>query len=170
MTTTSPDPVTPEPAPGDSNTPFIVVGLDDSPSALAALSFAAGYARTTGADLRAVHVISVADQIPVSWSPEYVGPGYLNVGGRYLDDASHRQKIQAVFASVHPEARWRLDFVDGIHGQTLVERSGGAAMLVVGTREHTGLGRILSGSISHYCLSHAPCPVVAVPAGGPGSP
>lgn len=92
MTKTSPDSVTADPATGDSNTPFIVVGLDDSPSALAALSFAADYARTTGADLRAVHVFSVADRVPVSWSPEYVGPGYLNDSGRYLDDVSHRQR------------------------------------------------------------------------------
>jgi hypothetical protein len=34
---------------------------------------------------------------------------------------------------------------------------------VVGTREHTGWGRVLGGSVSHYCLSHAHCPVVAVP-------
>ena len=29
---------------------------------------------------------------------------------------------------------------------------------------HVGIGRIVSGSVSHYCLSHAQCPVVAVPA------
>jgi hypothetical protein len=38
---------------------------------------------------------------------------------------------------------------------------------VVGTREHVGLGRLLVGSISHYCLTHATCPVVAVPAKRP---
>ena len=37
-------------------------------------------------------------------------------------------------------------------------------LLVVGTREHVGLGRLLTSSVSHYCLSHALCPVVAVPA------
>jgi hypothetical protein len=36
-------------------------------------------------------------------------------------------------------------------------------MLVVGTREHTGVRRLVGGSVSHYCLSHASCPVVAVP-------
>jgi nucleotide-binding universal stress UspA family protein len=35
---------------------------------------------------------------------------------------------------------------------------------VVGTGEHTGVRRLLEGSVSHYCLSHAACPVVAVPA------
>ena len=35
---------------------------------------------------------------------------------------------------------------------------------MVGTGEHVGLGRIRLGSTSHYCLGHASCPVVAVPA------
>ena len=36
-------------------------------------------------------------------------------------------------------------------------------LLVVGTKEHSGLRRAVSGSVSHYCLSHAEVPVVAVP-------
>lgn len=143
----------------DMSTPFIVVGLDDSPSARAALTFAAGYARTSGADLHAVNVSSSAGQVPAAWSPEYVGLNYLDVP----DQSAHRAQIQAVFDSVVPEPGWRLDFVDGGFGQALVERAAGATLLVVGTREHTGLGRILSGSVSHFCLSHSPCPVVAVP-------
>jgi nucleotide-binding universal stress UspA family protein len=35
--------------------------------------------------------------------------------------------------------------------------------LVVGTREHVGLERLVTGSVSHYRLSHAECPVAAVP-------
>jgi nucleotide-binding universal stress UspA family protein len=37
-------------------------------------------------------------------------------------------------------------------------------MLVVGTHEHTGLRRVVSGSVSHYAISHAEVPVIAVPA------
>jgi hypothetical protein len=37
-------------------------------------------------------------------------------------------------------------------------------LLVVGTREHVGLARLVSGSVSRYCLSHAQCLVVIVPA------
>jgi hypothetical protein len=46
----------------------------------------------------------------------------------------------------------------------LVERFQGAAALVLGNRDHVGIDRLLVGSVSHYCLSHASCPVVAVPA------
>ena len=31
------------------------------------------------------------------------------------------------------------------------------------TRAHTGISRVLFGSVSHYCLTHAQCVVVAVP-------
>jgi Universal stress protein family len=45
----------------------------------------------------------------------------------------------------------------------LVARSAEAALLVVGTHEHVGLARLVSGSVSRYCLSHAKCPTVIVP-------
>jgi K+-sensing histidine kinase KdpD len=35
----------------------IIVGIDDSPSACAALRWAAAYARSTGTALRAIHVV-----------------------------------------------------------------------------------------------------------------
>ena len=62
------------------------------------------------------------------------------------------------------EIRWTLDIVEGAPGPALVARAAGATLLVLGTREHTGLRRAVLGSVSHYCLSHAASPVVAVPA------
>jgi nucleotide-binding universal stress UspA family protein len=62
------------------------------------------------------------------------------------------------------EPRWTLDVQPGAPGPVHVERSRGALVLVVGTQEHTGLRRAVAGSVSHYCLSHADVPVVAVPA------
>jgi nucleotide-binding universal stress UspA family protein len=79
-------------------------------------------------------------------------------------DSPHREAVAAVFDSVQPELGWRLKVFSGEAGPILVAESVGAALLVVGTKEHVGIGRILSGSVSHYCLSHARCPVVAVPA------
>jgi nucleotide-binding universal stress UspA family protein len=78
-------------------------------------------------------------------------------------DAPRRQAAEAVFDSVQPELGWQLKFFSGEAGPILVAESIGAALLVVGTKEHVGIGRLISGSVSHYCLSHAKCPVVAVP-------
>ena len=65
--------------------------------------------------------------------------------------------------SVKPELGWRLQFFGDDAAPLLVRESARSAMLVIGTREHVGFGRILTGSVSHHCLSHARCPIVAVP-------
>ena len=78
-------------------------------------------------------------------------------------DDSYRDAITAVFEVVSPSPDWVLEFVHGYAGELLVLLSKNAELLVVGTREHIGLGRLLAGSVSHYCLRHAACPVVAVP-------
>jgi nucleotide-binding universal stress UspA family protein len=64
---------------------------------------------------------------------------------------------------VSPRPDWVLQFASGDTGPVLVRQSEDARLLVLGTREHVGLGRLVSGSVGHYCLSHAVCPVVAVP-------
>jgi nucleotide-binding universal stress UspA family protein len=45
----------------------------------------------------------------------------------------------------------------------LVEASSGAQLLVVGSHGHGDLVERLIGSVSHYCVTHARCPVVVVP-------
>jgi len=77
---------------------------------------------------------------------------------------SVQPELEELFYSIDPEPGWLMRSVDGSVGHELVKASAGARLLVVGTREHTGLGRVLEGSVSHYCLSRAVCPVVAVPA------
>ena len=64
---------------------------------------------------------------------------------------------------VQPEPSWRLEFYNADPGRLHVAESAHVVLLVIGTREHVGWGRILNGSISHYCLSRAVCSVVAVP-------
>jgi hypothetical protein len=59
---------------------------------------------------------------------------------------------------------WTLEIVQGPPGPTLVQRACNADLLIVGTGEHAGVRRLVSGSVSHHCLSHAHGPVVAVPA------
>jgi nucleotide-binding universal stress UspA family protein len=77
---------------------------------------------------------------------------------------TNRAAITEIFREIAPEDDWSLQFAKGKTGQILVGASRHSRLLVVGTGEHVGLGRIMLGSTSHYCLSHASCPVVAVPA------
>jgi nucleotide-binding universal stress UspA family protein len=141
----------------------IVVGVDDSPSSRAAIRWAAEYARASGCRVKAVHVLL--------WPPASEIYAYSVEADEIYPDASYveerdRTSSQAVFDDVHPESDWELTFAQGHAGRILVELSRTARLLVVGAREHRGIGRLLNGSVAHYCLNHASCPVVSVPPDG----
>jgi nucleotide-binding universal stress UspA family protein len=138
----------------------IVVGLDDSPSGKAGLQWAAEQAKSTGAVLRAVHALGKPYGFAAPDIPLTVEPTELNEE----PPDTRRNAITTMFEAVSPHRDWVLEFVNGYAGEVLVRRSKDAQLLVVGTREHVGLDRLLAGSVSHYCLNHATCPVVAVPA------
>lgn len=146
----------------------IVVGFDESPSAEAALAWAVEHAKRTGCSVRAVHVFSRA------LGPELLAGPFLLEELVYSQTdtvpSDVRTRLSTLFETVSPRPNWRLDFLPGDPGHVLVEVSRRSHLLVVGTREHVGLGRVLLGSTSHYCLSHASCPVVAVPQPSVSSP
>ncbi|HEY6686463.1 MAG TPA: universal stress protein [Propionibacteriaceae bacterium] len=137
----------------------ILVGLDLSPSGRAALQWAAQQARLTARKLVAINAVP----IPPGLAPI----GVLAMPETGMDesmiDPAYREAIHAVWESVLPEPGWALEFVLDDAGPALVRRSAEATLLVVGTHEHVGLARLVSGSVSRYCLSHAQCPIVIMP-------
>lgn len=138
----------------------IVVGVDDSPQARAAVQWAADQARLSGCTLHGVHVLE--------WPRADDLFGYAAVADQVLPDpteleACYRAPSEQVFAEVHPDPGWRLTFAQGHAGHVLVDVARDARMLVLGAREHTGVLRLLNGSTGHYCLNHSVCPLVAVP-------
>ena len=138
----------------------IVVGLDTSPSAKAALSWAAQYARETGFVLRAIHVLDWPVGDPAHRAPVVNGLVSLPEHGT---DSAFATIMRRELEAVDPLQEWSVQFAEGEAGRELVRHSTEAKLLVIGTREHVGLERLMAGSVSHYCLSHAACPVVAVP-------
>ena len=133
----------------------VVVGVDGSSRSVGALRWAAAEARARDADLHVVH----AWRLPMMASPPVVSvfPDYstLEEAGRAVLDAALADPALAD-TRVHPH------FLHGSPAQVLIERSGGAGLVVVGTR---GLGRVagaLLGSVSRQLLHHAPCPVVVI--------
>jgi nucleotide-binding universal stress UspA family protein len=138
----------------------IVVGVDLSPSARAAVIWAAEQARASGKTLRAIHAVDFSPPFNMA-----LGMGSVSVPMADFEmNTVYCKAVAAVYDSVQPEFGWQLQFLCGQAGPILVAESVGAALLVVGTKEHVGIGRLISGSVSHYCLSHAECPVVAVAA------
>jgi nucleotide-binding universal stress UspA family protein len=139
----------------------IVVGVDHSAGAKAALRFALEEARLRQATLRVVH----------AWQFGYIGAtgleSLLPVVGGELED--FRQSAAAALDETLREVVADADGVtierrvdQGAPAAVLVEESRGADMLVVGSRGHGGFAQLLLGSVSQQCAHHASCPVVIV--------
>jgi len=139
----------------------IVVGIDRSKGANAALRFALKEARLRQATLRVVH----------AWQFTYVGAtgfeGMLPVVGGEFEDFRQGgvvvldEILREVVADTHGVMiERRLD--QGTPAAVLIEESRGADLLVVGSRGHGGFAQLLLGSVSQQCAEHAFCPVVIV--------
>lgn len=139
----------------------VVVGIDESKASEAALRWAAHHAVVTGLPLRLVH----------SWQMSAMGSAAVTAGAaEYLEAAAADARARATrwvldtLGGGAAEIRWTLEVHEGGAGPVLAAVSRDAELVVVGTHEHTGLRRAVSGSVSHYVLTHAEVPVVAVPA------
>jgi nucleotide-binding universal stress UspA family protein len=137
----------------------IIVGLDDSAASRAAHRWAAAYAHVTGKDLCAVHVLDW----PIGLNASAVKSGMrLRVPKQEIAEP-YRRGMHRVFDDTSSPHGSVLQFAQGEVGDVLVRLSTHADLLVVGTREPVRGGAYLAGSVSHYCVSHASCPVVTVP-------
>jgi nucleotide-binding universal stress UspA family protein len=139
----------------------IVVGLDESPAAAAALRWAAAEAIRTSSTLRAVHALSWPFGVR---PPDHNAPAAVEPMSHIEVDHVYRASITTMFDAIDPRPDWIIQFARGDAGPVLVHQSAHAQALVIGTPYHVGLGRLVAGSVAHYCLSHALCPVIAVPA------
>ena len=138
----------------------IVVGLDDTPTARAALRWAARQARLTGATVRAVHVIDWPIGIEAFGSVEVDEDGRLP---EEMVSGPYRRGIRSVFEEAAPEPGWQLQFAEGDAGPVLVAEAADADLLVIGTRTNPDWTGDVAGPVAHHCLSRMRCPVVAVP-------
>jgi len=128
----------------------IVVGIDGSPESDAALAWACEEAQLRGSAIVAYHVIPVAWELPrVPIDEDEERQGQL-----VLDEALARVPNEGVVV----EQR----LLEGSPGELLVEASEGAALVVVGTRRHHGLGSFVVGSVAKTLVHQAHCPVVVV--------
>lgn len=149
----------------------IIVGVDGSPQADAAVRWALARARHTGARLRLLHAYSVPVPAP-AMSLAAAGP-YAADRVEYAAEAG-----EAVLAAAAELARAHADGVEvstelrvGGAAQALIEASEQAGLVVVGSRGLGGFTGLLLGSVGVQVSAHARCPTVVVhgdaPATGP---
>lgn len=135
--------------------PQVLVGVDGSASARAALEFAAGEARLRDAALVAVMAVEFPDH---AWIDPY---GVRGPEDGTLERA--REKLDRMLASVDTEGLVLDPVVTADSAaRALVDRSAGCDLLVVGSRGHGGFRSLVLGSVSLQCVLHAHCPVTVV--------
>jgi nucleotide-binding universal stress UspA family protein len=148
----------------------IVVGVDGSAGARAALAWALAEAARRGTDVEVV----TAFPVDLTWADTYL------LDSAHVDAirTDTQARAEATVAEVRAEETSPADLavqvvvVTGPPAAELVRRSAGAALLVVGSRGRGAVRSALAGSVALHCAAHARCPVVvvhpaAVPAGEP---
>ncbi len=138
-----------------SNGGPVVVGVDDSPHAQAALEFAFDQAARLTVDLIALHVYTVPGPIVHGDLPPLpdVAGFRRNGATELLDD------LVNPLVATYPDVVVRRELTVGSAAHELVERSAGASLLVVGARGQGGFRGLLMGSVSQHVVSLAECPV-----------
>jgi nucleotide-binding universal stress UspA family protein len=138
---------------------MIVVGVDGSDSAQAALRFALDEARLRGATVRAVAVwhLPVAAYGGAFVPPDPAVASELEPAARRTLERSLAAAGDHTGVEVEPVVR------EGAPARVLLEEADDADLLVVGSRGLGGFRGLLLGSVGQQCSHHAPCPVVIVP-------
>ncbi|WP_030488453.1 universal stress protein [Micromonospora chokoriensis] len=133
----------------------VLVGVDGSESSRLAAGYAADEAALRDVPLVLVHVGPPDGGRTVPEEIEESQAAYQAEAVRLLADAS------AVVRAEHPDLVVREHPVWAAGAaQGLVEASGTASLLVVGTRGRAGFTGMLLGSVSQAAIQHAHCPVL----------
>lgn len=139
----------------------IVVGVDGSPNSLVAVEWAAGMASLVAAEVVAVHVMGLLDQM----GSENPAPSF-----------PQRAEIQEAFETTWCQplraagVRYQCLLRDGSAVPVLLAVSDevGADLIAVGSRGLGGYPELLLGSTSTQVAQNAHVPVTVVPANVPG--
>jgi nucleotide-binding universal stress UspA family protein len=144
--------MTAETTPTDS--PRILVGLDGSENSVAALRWAIGEAVRTHAPVEVVHCWESRDLTDVLFASRHE-----------MSTASVCMLDTQVAAELRDRAECPEVSTESVHGrpaQTLVERSRGAQMIVLGAQQRVALRDTFRGDVIRTVQRHASCPVVVV--------
>jgi len=135
--------------------PRVLVGVDGSAPARAALEFAVGEARMRDAVVVAVMAVQLPDY-------EWIDPYAMRIPEEGTLQRA-REKLDQLLASVNTDSLVLDPVVTAVPApQALVDRSADCDLLVVGSRGHGGFRGLVLGSVSMHCVLHAHCPVTVV--------
>jgi nucleotide-binding universal stress UspA family protein len=144
------------------STSKVVVGVHGSPASLRALWLAFDEARHRYAPIQVVHVggdvgFPTLDGTTTVGSTSE-GSDHRSPGLRVVEDA-----LVELFGGIPADVPIRVTLAAPPIGPALVRAVSEPDLLFVGRSRRGIARRLFLGSISAYCATHAPCPVVCVP-------
>jgi len=160
----------------------IVVGVDGSANAVAALQLAVGLAARDGATVEAVYAYHpyLEAQYPFAGALPPYGPhgegtqDSADPTSEPMNATTDAQAIlkQTVFSAFgYAEVdQLVVRAIEGNPHDVLARVAENADLLVVGARGHDGPLGLLHASTAQACTRHAACPVLVVPAPRPAAP
>lgn len=136
----------------------VLVGVDGSPPSLAALDWAAAYAKVHGLGLHLVCAYSIP-----SFTAAALDGGYAALDDSAIAEGARAVLDEAIERVAHLGLRTTSAVTTGDAAAVLVELSREAAVVVVGTRGRGGFAERLLGTVSSALPAHAHCPTIVVP-------
>jgi nucleotide-binding universal stress UspA family protein len=140
----------------------ICYATDFSPTARAAWSWVAALADAAGAEIDLVHV--TFEPVP----DRHLSAETLGRMARVLEDQGRHEAERFLEQSTLPRNRVHVHCSPGVPGEQIVRRAQeqAADLVVMGTHGWSGAVRWMVGSVAHYVIQTASCPVLTV---GPAS-
>lgn len=149
----------------NSGAQVIVVGVDGSGHADAALAWAIEEARLRQATLRVVHAWQYLPMVaePMAALPSTPYQELADSAKLVVSEA-----IERVTGAAEPGVPLDVRIVEGAAGAALLDNAADATLIVVGSRGRGGFTGLLLGSVGQQITHHAHCPVVVLPKGVDG--
>lgn len=139
----------------------ILVAVDFSPAAAAAVRQALDLARAFDAELLLLHVLHVPAEAPGFYSSRKLGRKLF----RNMEEAA--TSMMAEFVDKHlkkAKKKAEIRILPGLPGDEIVRQAekDKVDLVVIGTRGHSGLKRLLLGSVAEHVIRACSCPVLSV--------
>jgi nucleotide-binding universal stress UspA family protein len=142
------------------NGPRVVVGIDGSPESEAAVGFAFDMASRHGWSVLALHAWDIPSYDLIVLPNTPIPVPLSEVAD---DEVRLAAETLAGFQADYPDVTVEQRLVRAAPVQALLDASGEAAMVVVGTRGHGQIVGALLGSVSNGVLHRSQIPVAVVP-------
>jgi len=139
----------------------ILVPVDFSKHADAALDLAIELAKESGAELHLLHAYELPSSVTMAYGvaiPQSVWDGVQEAASAKLEEALARAKAAGVAGTTHLLTAPAADAIAETAAAHKVD------LIVMGTRGLTGLRHVLLGSVAERTIRIAPCPVLTLKA------